>query len=244
MPHRSFPPHVARAAGLILLEVVIIVALLVVALALLEPMLFYRRHRPAYQMQSNTQVRGIHQGMFMFAQSNNTWFPGLDGHGNGNPSVEYRYELLLKGNYFTGDYAISPLEQRTAWTTGAVTASMYSFSMLELNPGASFDVNQPVPNSSPFARRKEWRDTCNTSAVVISDRNTGKGPLNLAQSVHVTTPGIWRGSVAYNDTHVNFETTSVIANTKYAGVAHKTDDLFTASGGGGDDALMIYSGTR
>jgi competence protein ComGC len=227
--------------GMSLIEVLVVVSILALLVGILLPAIGATR-RTARSMQSNTPTRGIHQGMFVYSQSNNTWFPGLDGHGNGNPSVEDRFELLLKGRYFTGEYAISPVEQRTAWTTGTVTTAMYSYAMLELNPGASFDVNQPVPNSSPFARRKEWRGTANTAAVVISDRNTGADPIGQAQSINTTTPGDWRGSVAFNDNHVTFETTSVIPKTNYAKVANKSDALFTAASG--DDALMIYSGTR
>jgi prepilin-type N-terminal cleavage/methylation domain-containing protein len=227
--------------GMSLIEVLVVVSILALLVGILLPAIGAAR-RTARSMQSNTQTRGIHQALTTYAQNNNTWFPGLDGHGNGNPTVEDRFELLLKGRYFTGEYAISPVEQKTAWTTGAVTTDMYSFAMLELNSGASFDVNKPVQDGSPFARRKEWRDTGNAFAPVLTDRNVGEDPIGLARSIHTMTLGDWRGCVTYNDSHTNFETTSVIPKTNYAKVANTSDALFTAASG--DDALMIYSGTR
>src|SRR5690606_29173927 len=94
--------------------------------------------RAAAQMKSNTQVRGIHQTMIIYAQSNNSYYPGMtskgaivqddnktDGTGNtlasgdgGEPAA--RYAILFRGNYFTGEYAVSPAESATAWTTGTV----------------------------------------------------------------------------------------------------------------------------
>lgn len=191
-------------------------------------------------MQSNTQVRGIHQALVVHAQGNNGWFAGLDNHGNGDPTVEQRYQILLDGSYFTGDYAISPMETRPTWKPGSVvTSSNYSFAMLQLNPGASFDPGKPLVDGTPHARRKEWRDTINTEAPVITDRNTGTPAA--PDSIHGSASGHWRGSVGYNDNHVVFETTHIIPKTVYSTVTHSSDHLFEASGG--DDALMIFSVT-
>ena len=82
-------------------------------------------------MQSNTQVRGIQQSMVTFGQSNKGWYPGVVGstqklvdgtdldppNENGN-WIQTRFQILLRGDYFTGKYAISPSEAKQEWTTG------------------------------------------------------------------------------------------------------------------------------
>ncbi|MEM9754306.1 MAG: hypothetical protein AAF916_13115, partial [Planctomycetota bacterium] len=68
-----------------LMAVLVVVVLLLVAVALVLPMLGRSRghSRP---MQNNTQLRGIHQGMVVFAQGNKSggsdgFFPGLSSRG-------------------------------------------------------------------------------------------------------------------------------------------------------------------
>ncbi len=50
----------------------------------------------------------------------------------------------------------------------------------------------------------------------------------------------WRGSVVFNDQHVDFAD-SHLANTKYGEFAFKADNLFHAEGP--NDAWMIYAGS-
>jgi prepilin-type N-terminal cleavage/methylation domain-containing protein len=165
--------------------------------------------------------------------------------------VDVRLAILLNGNYFTGDYAVSPVEQKNAWTsafTGFGTAN-YSFSMLNISAsetGADPNYNTAASNTACTQRRNEWQDTLNTSSILISDRAVGA--VATARSIHTTTASDWRGSVAYGDNHVNFETTSNLSNTKYAGgTTNSTDSLFQTSGTGDGNAttgnaLMVYEG--
>ena len=192
----------------------------------------------ARRMQSATQVRGIHQSMLLFAGTNNGWCPGVDSNGNGAPRVEEVYRLLLDGNFFTAEYMISPADTRTTWTSGTVTSANYSYAMLQINPGASFEPAVGVSPGSPFARRKEWRDTTNAEAAVLADRNTGTAAAPT--SIHDATA--WRGSVAYNDNHADFVATHILPRTQYSGVVTMDDLLFDAAGD--DDALMIFEGTE
>ncbi len=186
-------------------------------------------------MQNNTQIRGIHQAMVMYAQSNRMYFPGRDRNGSiVDANVEYRFQRLLEGNYFTGEYAISPSEIKAVWTTGTVTSANYSYAMLDIDAG-------------PGGRYNEWRDTLNTEAPAIADRNTGTDAAANVESIWSPHPGDWRGSVAYNDNHVVFETTHVPL-TRYTpdGVewydtsVNNADNLFAADSP--DDAMMIHSG--
>lgn len=193
-------------------------------------------------MQLITPTRGIHQGMVIFAQGNNGWFAGLDIHGKGNPTVEERLQILLTGNYFTPQYIISPGETDptiTATTDGIVRVTNHSYALLQLNPGVTFDADKPVADGSPYARRKEWRDTTNPDAPIIADRNIGT--VTAPQSIWTITPGDWRGSVTHNDNSTSFETSHIAPRTVYAGVETLKDHLFEAAGD--DDALLIHSGT-
>jgi len=91
-------------------------------------------------------------------------------------------------------------------------------------------------------RYKEWSETINTAAVVLSDRNTRKGEGR--GSIWTTDPKAgWSGTVTRNDNSTSFEKSSVIAGTKYhTGNANDKDDLFEAEGA--FDAMMTFAKDR
>ena len=213
-------------AGVILGGISIPMAVIAILIALLLPALGAARHT-ARQMQNNTQVRGIHQAMVMYAQSNKSYYPGIGLQGEVvDPSAAGRLQLLLEGNYFTGEYLISPSDTgMTPWTSGQLLPTEYSYAILDI--------------AEPGGRRDEWRDTLNTEAVTVSDRNTGvSGNPADYMSVHTDTPGDWRGSVGWNDNHVVFETDAILS-TKYGDYdPNPNDNLFEAAGA--NDAMMIH----
>src|SRR5690606_18902402 len=132
-------------------------------------------------------VRGIHQGMVMYAQGNNSRFPGLTGQNMLFPSdgfqvndhtkdgafPETRYRIMLDGNYFTGEYMISPSETKTEWTTGVVTTLNFSYAMLQISDGTGSVENNLLAPDANAGRRAEWSETLNTEAAIMGDRNTG-----------------------------------------------------------------------
>ena len=220
-----------RPCGYTLIELVATIVVLIL-LSLLVVVIFAtaqsgKRITPPI-MQSNTQIRGIHQAMVMYSQSNRTKYPGIGEDGDiVDASVEYRFQELLEGNYFTGEYAISPAETKTVWTTGKVTSANYSYAMLDID-------------GEEGGRTYEWQDTINDEAVVMSDRNTGPDAAAKVQSLHSDEPGEWEGSVVYNDNHVRVESTHILP-TKYGPAAlNPADNLFASDSP--DDALMIHSG--
>jgi hypothetical protein len=216
-------------------------------------------------MTNSTQQRGIHMGMVTFAQGNKTptgdgFYPGMDRTGqiatdpvSGDYSATtdgtdpgYRYAIMLNGYYFTPDYAIAPPDAGTitpAAMGSSVTSRNYSYAMLEIGPGQG--------------RQREWKDTINSSAVVISDRNLGT-PGN-ASSIWTNSPGDWTGTVTTNDgsaTFVKYEDFAtgrllpIFENSRYGGgPVFAADDLFRDQTGEGQprlspnpsgyDALMI-----
>lgn len=220
-----------------LFEIVITISLVALLILLLLPALGRSRGRSATQMQNNTQTRGIQSSLVLYASGNNTYYVGRDSQGTvTDATVEGRLQTLLEAGYFTGEYLVSPKDVISAWTTGALDRSQYSYALLDISsPGQT-------PDDPSLSRRRldEWKDTINTESVVISDRNIGAAKPEQYQSVWTTDPGEWRGSVAWNDNHVTFEATASELRTKYGRTSNAGDDIFQAEGP--SDSLMIHVG--
>ena len=236
-----------RPNGTTLVEVLVAITAIIVIAALLMPARHgHRTH--CHTTTGNTHLRGIHQGMIIYAQNNKTGgsagrFPGLDALGRRTkPRVQDRYRIMLEANLFTGAYAISPSDTgKTAWTTGPVTTNNYSFAMLQL------------PEKGE--RTVEWGETLNPEAIVLSNRNRGtaqqpRGPLTgttkdwldlyfFRVPIADYGPG-WAGRVVYNDNHVQMQDGVIVPRTRYGSATHQQDHLFRSAAG--DDACLIYSG--
>ena len=247
--------------GFTLIELLVVISIIALLIAILLPALGAAR-RTARRMQNSTQLRGIHQGLVTFANSNKGNFAGLDASGNAvagsnqttgstnnGAFVESRYWILFEGDFFTPEYAISPSETEnvseyvspTAGTTAVVWSNggdkNYSYAMLHWNVDGNL-----APSNITAGRAAEWSQTLNSQAIVISDRNIGADATNNVRSIHTNDDGEWSGSVLWNDNHVGFENEQYF-DTKYANGALNTnaggnsDDLFsneTSIGGNGN----------
>ena len=250
----------SRKSGFTLIELLVVISIIALLIAIRLPALGAAR-RTARRMQNSTQLRGIHQGLVTFANSNKNNFAGLDSSGDvlqasnaatGSTQqgdfVQSRYFILLTGDYFTPEYAISPsetsnvteyVESNTAtntavvWNTGT-GAKNYSYAMLAFARTSNTNM-AVVAGSAP--RAAEWKQTLNSQAIVVSDRNNGAGnTLAAARSIHTDEAGDWAGSVLWNDNHVGFENEAVF-ETKYAngGLNDGTgDELFRDGNTGGN----------
>ncbi|QDU72465.1 type II secretion system protein [Mucisphaera calidilacus] len=263
--------YVQRQKGFTLIELLVVISIIALLIGILLPALGAAR-RTARQMQSNANVRSIHQAMVTFASGNGERFPGLDtrgrieeavdtdpeyGYGNptdagdgdpitgGHPAT--RYILLLQGSYFTGEIAISPADTKTIWTESSdpddadkIQTANYSYAMLRLQDSAAEDETDQGEIGKFGRLPNEWRDTLNSEAPVVTDRNTGDDALDSSQdtngaikSIHTTEEGDWRGSVGYNDNHVEFENSHVLrtkwsnGNTMIDDNNQPLDNLFT-----------------
>lgn len=266
-PHRR-----RRLSGFSIQELLVVMALVVFMLSLNLPLADAAARRTARRMQNSTQLRGIHQGLVTFANANKNNFAGLDSKGSvlangkattGNSgdgdTVEARFWILLEGDFFTPEYAISPSEvaqvTEAEWGGRDGTETIkwnkdvkhYSYAMLGIKGTAGRG-----PDPAFVGRAAEWSQTLNSQAIVLSDRNAGTNATNNVESIHTGDRGDWQGSVLWNDNHVGFDNTQYHV-TKYAnGKLHTderwnpTDNLFSSEadpdGNVGYDALMVIAG--
>jgi prepilin-type N-terminal cleavage/methylation domain-containing protein len=224
-----------------LIELLVVISIIALLIGILLPALGAAR-RAARQMQNSTQVRGIHSGLVLYAQGNNSYYVGRASDGKaatgswlfGPLDAQSRIQRLIEDNYFTLEYARSPSEAQTSTT---------SYALLHIDNNGSGVVTTSTRND-------EWKDTTNTEAIVITDRYVANG--TGIKSIHTNPAGTntdWRGSVGWNDNHVSFEST-FNHTTKYGSTNNPngSDSLFggavgTSAATTGSDALMVYNST-
>jgi len=226
------PPYAMKGKGMAIAGLALgIASVLIGPIALLAGILLPAlgaARRTARQMQNTTQLRAIHQELIISAQNQNGYYLGLDAQGNpADLTVQGRFELLLNQSSLAPDQLISPSDKgKVEYNfSGPFDTSHYSYAMLEI--------------ATPGGRRDEWRETINTSAIVLSDRNTN----HPGAPESIWSDQGWKGSVTRNDGSTNFESTEIMIDTKYGpNPVNPNDDLFNAQGP--NDALMIHRGAR
>lgn len=223
-----------------IVQVAVVVLIVMVLVAIVLP-LFSKPRINSRRSQNSTQLRGIHQGLVTFANSNKYWFPGINELGeDAGISVENRFQILMEEDYISSFYAISPSEtdNLTEWVeprdpyddSHPVTKDNYSYAMLQ------------VPSEG--GRRVEWAQTLSSRSIALSDRNTGTKAKPA--SIHTDKFQPWRGSVLWNDNHVSFEDDGDTFETFYgtfdpdADELNQDDRLFESTNT--DDALMVHTG--
>ncbi len=226
-----------------LIELLVVISIIALLIGILLPALGGVRKR-ALEAECNTRLRGIQQACFMFAQGNDQLYPGLNRDDEKLKASE-RLQLLMEGNFFTVEYAISPSETtKKGWVRGSdpdddpVTTDNFSFVCLQIGPDDA-------------GRRNEWAATANSEAAVFYDRNTGSDTTwntgsivsGKISSVHTKqNGGQWHGGVVFNDGHIDAASSPVLERSRYGSSANKDDHLFEEAAGAdqGSDAMDNY----
>lgn len=162
-------------------------------------------------------------------------------------SVAVRFALLMNGNFISPEVAVSPGESQgvAKWPTTSVNPQSqlitggsnghFSYAMLQIT-----DAPNSTTTTAHGGRLSEWKETSNAQAVVVSDRNVGtSNATGSIQSIWTSRGGDWRGSVGFNDNHVEFlqhymnNLTTKYGTVTNMGSTTTGDNLFTATSGAG-----------
>ena len=215
--------------GYTLIEVCVVILTIGMALTLAVAGLDEQKLRKL-QLRSTTQVRGFVQCLVTYGGGNREWYPGVTTEGEVvDVSTTGVFKALLESNAFSGEYAISPMEDLEPWRPDQeLTTDNLSYAILDVDISAG-----------KTERFSEWRQTINTQAAVVSDRNTGaEDGYASVWTAHVEGDG-WSGGVGRNDGSASHEMSPVLDNTKYGrGDLNQQDHLFESEGG--SDALMTF----
>lgn len=262
-PGELAPAPTKSSAGLIALIVVAVVLGLCVITAIpvgLALPAMGKARASARQMHDSTQVRGVHQGMILWAQNNNDQYPvpsTLDA-GNttlpaGDPKDLPRHvvSILIYNGFFSPEFCISPAEASPGFAVygayqysapaGAVGGNAALWDpAFKAYPVEMKSYGPPAPGGLSYAlmpplggRKSKWSNTFMATEASVGNRgpaydavgsgtaqtwtlhpdsgkstsgNTEIGTSSVTLLIHGgrTT---WEGNIAYNDNHVNFETT-------------------------------------
>lgn len=283
-----------RHRGFTLIELLVVISIIALLVGILLPALGSAR-RTARRVQNATHIRGIHQGLVNHSAGNKEWFAGVSSYGRitnssgtvndglqaytGVDGAPYDYPagtgislpstrlaILLNGNYFTPEYAISPAETRL----GTDVATEIVRAPIELNyvpsmtaDGGNCSYAWLHVEEGITGRYNTWKDNSNGSAIVLSDRGlvtaANQGGLTTT-SIHVSVDGDaagdtasgvqnWNGNITFNDNSTRWETSAaVISGTRYGAQANNGadgDNLFVdtdaGTGNTDDNAYMVYA---
>jgi len=214
-----------------LIELLVVISIIALLIGILLPALGAAR-RTANQMKNGSQLRGIHQSMVVFSNSNAYYLPGLSSSGvevanavntTGGSGLggigSSRFWIMVNGQFIASDLLINPQDTLTKYTTAALTTANHSYAT------SAWVSNSAVDQG----RRDEWKDNANGQSVLITDRNTGTTAIeNTAntRSVWTTNTGDWKGSIVWGDNHAEFAQTSGNFTTRYSTTTQTADALF------------------
>ncbi|MEM1212318.1 MAG: prepilin-type N-terminal cleavage/methylation domain-containing protein [Planctomycetota bacterium] len=243
--------------GFTLIELLVVISIIALLIGILLPALGAARNA-ARQTTNSTQLRGIHQSFLFYAQENKGFYPGLLGNGETMTAAEVnatgdytgfnaisngrngtgQFAVALNTNKFTPEYMINPADDVAVpvnLSAGDTDIDFHGVTPPDL-PNFSYATLYWKENGSPAVdpeagRYEEWRETLNTQAIVLGDRNTGANATTQVSSDWTEeNSGDWRGAVVRNDNSTSFEDSHEGFETRYGNNVITDDSLFQTDG--------------
>ena len=247
--------------GFTLIEILVSIAIIALLIGILLPVLGAAK-KAMRQSENGTRIRGIQQEMVQYAEGNSGHYPGRGVDLKimlGPPltpgswfDASARFQLLMDGLYVTDDFIISPGEIDSGKTPNSQLLYQpnqedhYSYALLRI-----YSPPEPDLTNRSEGRQFEWRNTMNSQAPVVADRNIAGGVDQTdPHSDHGTdarsiwSDNDWRGSVAYNDGHVALEGSNFLPQeTRFDTVSRAAgkDDLFNEDEWGNSSPAQDYN---
>lgn len=228
--------------GLTWVDVVVAVLLLGLIVAMLLPAMFGRTHHHTRGLRDSTQIRGIHQGLILWANNNQDRYPlpslvdkdgtTIAGEAEEKDTTANIISLMIFNGFFSPEICVSPAESNEAIRIFdkyqyADPAGAADPKKALWDPGFRADFTSGEGNFS-YAhavlwgeRKAGWRQSFDAGRPVLGNRGPQiagvakkKAPEVKPTLVNPTSKTLlihgprttWEGNIAYDDNHVNFET--------------------------------------
>lgn len=192
--------------GITIIEVLVALCCVCLVLFILMPAFSSRPRINSRSVRDSTQIRGVHQGMVLFAASNRDKYPmpSIDDKDNktiatDDPSSKDTtaniYSMLIYGNYFSPELMVSPAEQSgniaidTDYhlTTPPNTIDPAN-ALWDPTFAADFTNTKVISNTSyahhiPAADRHDrWNSTLQSTEAIVGNRGPQITAVLLAKS--------------------------------------------------------------
>jgi len=188
----------SSSCGFTLTEVIVAIVIAFVVAIVLMPAFSRRSHGGGRQIKDSTQIRGIHQGMILWAQNNNDRYPlpsevDKNDHtvaSNGDPESKDTtaniMSMLIFNGFFSPEHCVSPAESNGnikifdgyQYTDPEAAAGAdkklalwdpaFSADFTDEVTGGHFSYGHAIPNGP--ARSKVWSNTFQATEAILGNR--------------------------------------------------------------------------